>query len=423
MATTEDIPAFGLLHGYRVVMIGLSVAAPFAAELYAEHGADVIWIENPKVTDMGRSSGFGGSIQQDRRNMRSLALDYLHDNGREVFLSLIATADVFIEASVGGRFERHGLGDEVLWEANPGLVIAHISGFGQTGVPDYVRRTSYDPIAQAFGCTMRMNGIPGYRSIPAMCFPGDYTSAFYAFSMTLAALLRRVETGKGESIDVAQFEGLIRTQANYPTNYWRFGKDYVKEGSHSLICALYGTYVCGDGGEVYVLFLGPGVLKRGLPLIGLEYGSDLFPEGAGIIPYGSQAGAVAEAAFAKFIADHTAAEVEDVLANGGVPCSRLMDYESARINEQYMARGVVDTWKASDGVSDISGVKVVPDLARNPGRVWRGAPTIGQDNADILHELGYSDDYITNLYAAGQLAQCDYVHSFRDPETEGRMNE
>lgn len=423
MATTEDIPAFGLLHGYRVVMIGLSVAAPFAAELYAEHGADVIWIENPAVPDMGRFSSFGGSTQQDRRNMRSLALDYLHGDGRAAFLSLIATADVFIEASVGGRFERHGLGDEALWKVNPGLVIAHISGFGQTGDAVYVRRASYDPIAQAFGCTMRMNGIPGHKSVPAMCFPGDYTSAFYAFSMTLAALLKRTETGKGESVDVAQFEGLIRTQANYPTNYWRFGKDYVKEGSHSLICALYGTYVCGDGEEVYVLFLGPGVLKRGLPLIGLEYGSDLFPEGAGIIPYGSPAGAVAEAAFAQFLAAHTAAEVEDILANGGVPCSRLMDYEAARANEHYAARGVVDTWKASDGTTDILGVKVVPDLARNPGRVWRGAPAIGQDNEDILHELGFSDDRIAALYAAGQLARRDYDHSFKDPETEGRAGD
>lgn len=74
---TDDIPRFGLLSGYRVVMIGLSVAAPFAAELYAEHGADVIWIENPLVPDMGRFSGKSGSIQQDRRNMRSLALNYL----------------------------------------------------------------------------------------------------------------------------------------------------------------------------------------------------------------------------------------------------------------------------------------------------------------------------------------------------------
>lgn len=412
MAKTEDIPEFGMLHGYRVVMIGLSVAGPFAAELYAENGADVIWIENPKVPDMGRFSGHAGSTHQDRRNMRSLAMNYLTGEGREAFLKLIATTDVLIEASVGGRFEKYGLGDEALWEVNPGLVIAHISGFGQTGVPSYVHRASYDPIGQAFGCTMRMNGLPGQVSAPAMCFPADYNSAFYAFGMSVAALLKRQETGQGESIDVAQFETMIRCQANYPYDYWRFGKDYVKEGAHSLICALYGTYTCADGEEVYVLFLGPGVLKAGLPLIGLEYGSELFPEGEGIIPYGSHAGDVAEEAFAKFLAKHTAVEVEDILANGGVPCSRLMNYEDALHDPQYQARNVVMHWTSADGKDELPGVKVVPDLKHNPGRVWRGAPAIGQDNEDILHELGLDDDTIAKMYDEQLLDQKSYEDSF-----------
>ena len=115
MAKTNDIPRFGLLSGYRVVMVGLSVAAPFAAELYAEHGADVIWVENPVNPDMGRFSQHGASTQQDRRNMRSLAMNYLKGEGRDAFLKLIETADVLIEASVGGRFASKGLGDQELW--------------------------------------------------------------------------------------------------------------------------------------------------------------------------------------------------------------------------------------------------------------------------------------------------------------------
>ena len=412
MAKTEDIPQFGLLSGYRVVMCGLSVAAPFAAQLYAEHGADVIWVEHPTVVDMGRFSQHGASTQQDRRNMRSLAMDYLHGEGREAFLRLLSTADVLIEASVGGRFASKGLSDEALWKANPRLVIAHISGFGQTGVPEYVRRASYDPIAQAYGCAMRMNGLVGQPSAPAMPFPGDYSAAFYAFSMTLAALLKRQETGRGESVDVAQFETMIRIQSQYPSNGWRFGEEYVKEGDHSLICALYGTYRCADGEEVYVLFLGPGVLRAGLPLIGLEYGSELFPEGEGIIPYGSHAADVAEEAFARFLSQHTAAEVEDILANGGVPCSRLMDYAQAAADPHYRARGVVHHWTASDGATDVVGVKVVPELANHPGRVWRGAPCIGQDNEDILAELGISPETVQAMYDGGLLGHRDYEGSF-----------
>jgi L-carnitine CoA-transferase len=185
----ESKPAFGLLSRYRVILIGISVAAPFAAELYAEQGAEVIWIENPKVVDSGRVARKSGSWQQDRRNMRSLCMNYRSGEGREAFLKLIEASDVLIEASVGGSFDRADLSDETLWTRNPGLVIVHISGFGQTGLPQYVQRASFDPIAQAFGCVMRMNGIVGQPSVPAMPFPGDFTAAFYAFGMSLAALL------------------------------------------------------------------------------------------------------------------------------------------------------------------------------------------------------------------------------------------
>ena len=259
---------------------------------------------------------------------------------------------------------------------------------------------------------MRMNGIEGQPSIPAMPFPGDYSAAFYAFGMTLAALLKRQETGRGESIDVAQFETMMRIQSQYPIKGWTYGEEYVKEGTHSLICALYGTYVCNDCEEVYVLFLGPGVLKAGLPLLGLEYASELFPEGEGIIPYGSHAGDVAEEAFANFLAQHTSEEVETILNEAGVPCSRLMNYEQAAADPHYQARGVIETWPAVDGMHEISGVKVVPDLANYPGRVWRGAPCTGQDNDDILTELGFSSDAIAEMYECNLLGKKSYKESF-----------
>ncbi|HEY0216461.1 MAG TPA: CoA transferase [Cellulomonas sp.] len=413
----EVRPEFGLLSGTRVVMMGLSVAAPFAAQLYAEHGADVIWVENPAAVDTARTSRRSGAWQQDRRNMRSLALNYLDPDGSAVLLDLLAATDVLIEASVGGRFARIGLSDEVLWERNPGLVIAHISGFGQTGDERYVRRPSYDPIAQAFSGAMRMNGLPGQRSVPAMPFPADYTAAFYAFGMANAALLKRHETGRGESIDIAQFEAMMRVQANYPTDYLRYGLDYVKEGDHSLICAVYGTYVCGDGEEVYVLVLGPGVVRRTVELLGLTERPDhaeLFPDGAGLVPVDTAAATVIEEAFAGFLATRTAAEVEEELAAHGVPCSRLMDYAAAREHPHYRARGVFTEWTAADGRTTVPGVKVVPELTRNPGRVWRGAPTIGQDNDDLLDELAVPAATRARMSADGVLATRPYSESTGD---------
>lgn len=402
------MPAFGLLGGLRVVFCGISVAAPFAAELYAEQGADVIWIENPAVVDSGRVSRRGGSWQQDRRNMRSLSMNYRKGAGREAFLKLLSTADVFIEASVGGSFKNAGLDDDTLWQVNPRLVIAHISGFGQTGAPEYTSRASFDPIAQAFGCVMRMNGIDGQPSVPAMPFPGDYTAALYAFGMSLAALLRREKTGRGESIDLAQFELLLRIQANYPTDYLRFGLDYTKEGTHSRICAGYGTYGCMDGEELYILFLGAGSVERGLKVIGLEYGGADYPAGSSLVPVDSPAGDALERALRDFLSKHTAEEAEKAFCAARVPCSRLMDYEQARGNPQYIARQVFTEWKAADGVTDIPGVNVMPRLKNSPGRIWRGAPSVGMDNADILSELGYGAEEIEKMYAAGLLSSLPY---------------
>jgi L-carnitine CoA-transferase len=401
-------PEFGLLSGLRVIMIGLSVAAPFAGELYAEHGADVIWIENPKAVDSSRVARKGGAWQQDRRNMRSLAMNYRSGEGREAFMKLIGTTDVLIEASIGGSFDKAGLSDEVLWEQNPGLVIVHISGFGQTGDPNYVKRASYDPIAQAFGCAMRMNGVDGIPSMPAMPFPGDFSAAFYAFGMSLAAIYKRQQTGKGESIDIAQYELMVRLQANYPMDYLRYGLDYTKEGPHSLICAGYGTYKCMDGNEIYTLFLGAGAVERGLKIVGLEYGSEDFPAGSTLVPINTPAGDKLEAALDAYFSTHTAEEVEAEFNAARVPCSRLMNYEQAKTNPQYVAREVFTTWTAADGKTQIPGVNVMPKLANNPGKIWRGAPNIGMDNADILSELGYTQEQIEEMYNEGLLDSKEY---------------
>jgi len=371
----------------------------------------VIWIENPNAVDSSRVARRSGSWQQDRRNMRSLCLDYVHGEGRDVFAQLIETADVLVEASVGGRFAKLGYTDEFLWELNPGLVIVHISGFGQTGDPAYVSRASYDPIAQAFGCVMRMNGLPGQPSAPAMPFPADYAAGMFAFGMANAALLKRQQTGRGESIDVAQFELMMRLQANYPTDYYRYGLDYIKEGNHSRICAMYGTYAAADGEEIYVLVLGSGVVRRALEILELEYGSEFFPEGSTLIPVETEAAAVLEAAFAEFLSVHTAAEAEEILAGAGVPCARLMDYETARTHPQYVARGVITEWTATDGHTQIPGVKVVPEVGGHPGRVWRGAPTIGMDNDDLLAELGISEQVRDQLYASNRLSRRDYFEN------------
>lgn len=407
MVKRSEIPNFGLLSGIKVVHSSVSIAGPFAAELYADYGADVIWIENPAAPCMSRSMT-GNCWQQDRKNMRNLSMNITRGEGKEIFLKLLEEADVFIEASKGGQYERWGLSDEILWERNPRLVIVHISGFGQTGVPEYVKRPSYDPIAQAFGGYMDMNGFPGMPSIPTNPLTADYVTALFAFGVSIAAIMKAQKTGKGESIDLAQFELLMRTQSRFPLDYIRNGKKFVKEGSHSKDIAGYGTYKCKDEKEVYLLYLGSGVLQKGLPLMGMNYGSEEVPDGISLLELKTPAGEKLEGRIKTYCESHTAEETEQAFLNAGVPCSRIMSYEDCIDNPQYIAREVFTEWETGSG-EKIKGVNIVPKLKNYPGQIWRAAPNIGMDNDDILLELGYGKDEIELFYEKGIILQKDYM--------------
>ena len=164
---------FGPLQGVRILSTGTLIAQPFAAALAAELGAEVIQIERPGIGDVTRGLGpnlrvkdadgppVGSLWAQDRRNTFYTTLDFAAPEGRDLFLRLIARADIWMESSKAGTYAQWGLNDATVLAANPSIVITHVSGYGQTGHPDYLNRASYDPIGQAFGGTMGITGLPG----------------------------------------------------------------------------------------------------------------------------------------------------------------------------------------------------------------------------------------------------------------------
>ena len=273
--------AFGSLSGVKVVYAASALAGPFAAQFMAEHGAEVIWVERAGMPDNMRFlSNRGLMVEADRRNQRNISLDIACEEGREILLKLLTDADIFIESSKGDQYTRWDLSDETLWARNPRLVIVHISGFGRTGDPDRVSRPSYDPIAQAYGCLLQLNGFPDRAPITAQPFLADYLTATFACSAALAALHRSQRTGEGDSIDVAQYETLIRMGGSPLINYLNEGTLPEREGSRHSKYAGCGAYLCGDGEYVYITFAGNGVVRRGLALLGIELGSKGFPEKA-----------------------------------------------------------------------------------------------------------------------------------------------
>ena len=399
MAKKTDIPNFGPLNGVRVVHCSQSLAGPFAASLMADLGADVIWVESAVGQDVSRIAP-GMAAQLDRRNMRTIKLNVNTPAGKEVLLRLVREADIFLEASKPGQYKKWGLTDEVLWGENPQLVITHISGFGQWGDPDYVRRASYDPIAQAFSGVMYMNGLPGRRSAPAEVSISDYYTGYMAAFASLAAYISAARTGKGDSIDVSQYESTLRYEAGWPLDIWNdSGRPFVQgKGNNGNVG--FNSYMCSDGREVYMVIIGPALLKRLMALLDLPYNEGVFAGCINNVKEGTPAGEVLEKAIVDFCASRTSAEAEKAFAEAGLPCSRILSHMEMLDHPHYVARESLTRWQRVDG-GELTGQNVTPKLKRNPGRIWRGCPLPGMDNEDILGELGYTRADIEAMYAEG----------------------
>lgn len=396
MAKTNEIPSFGPLKGVKVVHCSQSIAGPFAAALMADLGADVIWVESAVGQDVSRIAP-GMASQLDRRNMRTVCLNVNTPEGNEILLKLISDADIFLEASRPGQYAKWGLTDEVLHETNPKLVITHVSGFGQYGDPEYVRRASYDPIAQAFSGLMYMNGFPGRRSSPAEVSSSDYYTGYMAAFSSISAYVNALKTGQGDSIDVSQYESTLRCQAGWPLDTWNDSGRVFTQGKGNNSNVGFNSYMCADGKEVYMVIIGPALLKKLMTLLGLPYREGIFENCINNVKEDTPQGNILEKAIVDFCSTRTSEEAEKAFVEAGLPCSRILSHTDMLNHPHYIARESITTWARTDG-GVVTGQNVTPKLTNNPGKIWRGCPTVGMDNNDILNELGYSDEEINALY-------------------------
>ena len=249
---------FGPLQGVRVLSTGTIVAQPFAAALAAEMGAEVIQIERPVIGDVTRGIGVHNAVEgglqlnslwlQDRRNTFSITLDFSSPEGRELFLRLIPSVDIWMESSKAGTYVNWGLDDATILAANPSIVITHVSGYGQTGHPNYLNRASYDPIGQAFGGTMAITGSPEPEPpITARPLAADYTTAQMCLWSTLAAYIHALRTGEGQAIDLAQYEAVHKVMSGTMVEYFETGAAPQRIGNQSGRSQPFGTYTAADG--------------------------------------------------------------------------------------------------------------------------------------------------------------------------------
>ncbi|HTW55495.1 MAG TPA: CoA transferase [Thermoplasmata archaeon] len=408
------VPPFGPLAGLRVVDSARFVAGPWAATYLGEFGAEVIHVEGPPFgppysdptrtlvpTLEGKLPGtrVSESWAQYARNKLSLGLDVRRPEGRAVLLDLLRTADLWIESSRPGTFDRMGLSDEEVWAVNPRLTIVHVSGFGRTGAPDRVAAPSYDLIGQAYSGFLSLQGSPDpappSRSGTAL---NDTVTGLAAATAGLMGYVAAQRTGRGQSVDVAQYEVFFVLLENLAIDYFMRGVVRGRTGSAHPRLHPYDVHRARDG---WVVVAAPNAdaWERLKPLIGLQ--DPAFDDPG----YRLAHRAPIDEAIAAFCADRSGEELEAVGRTHDLAISRVYDIEQIARDPHYAERGMFLEW--DDPIAGrIRGPGVAPKFSATPGGVWRGAPWLGQDNTAILAGLlGYPAERIAELGRLGVIGE------------------
>lgn len=404
MSKSAAIPEFGTLSGVKVVFTAVSVAGPFAASMFADHGADVIWLEHVSnlaidrtgTTDIKKKPFW---LEQDRRNMRSVKLDFKTPEGKDVLAKILADTDIFLESSKGGAFSKI-FSDDDIFSVNPKCTIIHLNGFGLSGLPEYVNRASYDTIAQAYGGMIYANSKAGETPSGVVPYIADYYSGWACFSAGLMGYIKALKTGKGDSVDVSQTEAMIRCGADKTGNAWNYPSDHPMAfypGNFNSNTAGYNTFKCKDGNFILLLVFGTSVMIKMSKLMGIEYGSEEFPARPLYKTFQPE-GQRFDKALAEYCMKYEAKELEKLLAQNGIPAACVLSYKEMLDDPQIVARDAITTVHTPEwGDQGIRVSNIFPRFKCAPGKRWKDAPYGGEDTADVLGELGYTTEQISEL--------------------------
>lgn len=401
-----DLP--GPLTGVRVAEATTTWAGPMCGCLLADHGADVVKVEHPHGEIARRSPPFlpGTSPPLSfmhatvNRNKRSLALDLRDPRGRDVFLALAARCDVVIENFRPGTMEAWGLGYDAVRARRPDVVYVSISGFGQYG--PLHDRVGYDPLAQAAGGFLSLNGSPDGEPVKSPTFLADDLAGLHAAFATLSALRHRDRTGEGQHVDVSLLDAMLFQSTGYLT-LGAMGVPLPRLGNEFRIAAPANTYGCRDG-RVMAGVLLDSHWKKLARLIGRPAAAD-DPRYA-TAPERIARRAEVDSWLAAWCAGLGTAEAVEALVAAGIPAAPVRSYADASRDPHVAAREMLQRVRQPDG-SDVPITGPPAKLSRTPVRVRRAAATLGAHTHEILAELGLDAEARRALCASGVAAGSD----------------
>ncbi|MEV2236919.1 CoA transferase [Micromonospora sp. NPDC049891] len=374
----------GPLHGVRVLDVTKVWSGPLATCVLADLGADVVRVELPdgrdgEVPPAIPGTGLSWFRQSVNRNKRSVGADLRTDEGRRTLLSLVRAADVLVENYRPGVLERWGVGYPQCRAVRPELVYVSVSGWGQYGPG--VDRSAYDPVVQAAGGWMALNGPPDGQPVRAPTFLADELAGLHAAIAALGALAHRSRTGEGQHVDVAMLDSLLFSSSGL-LSLAAAGAPPQRMGNQTDFVVPANVYHCRDG-DIYLAVSLDRHWRRLTALMGR-------PELARDPAFATNRDRLAnrslvDAVVAGWCATVTVAAAVAALAEAGLAVSAVRDLRQVADDPQVRVRQMLQRTRLHNGTeAELTGPAA--KFSRTPTRIRRPAPASGADTAEVLRE-------------------------------------
>ena len=396
------------LVGLKVLDLSRILAGPYATQLFADLGADVVKVENPDGGDDTRrwgppftskadgSRGDAAYFSACNRNKRSITVDFASKAGADLLRGLAKTADIIVENFRPGGLQKYGLDYASIAAINPGIIYCSITGFGQNG--PYANRPGYDFLIQGMGGLMSItgqpDGSPGAGPVKVGVAVCDLFTGLFTANAALAALAYRNRTGKGQHIDCALLDSQVAMLANQSANWLNAEFCPTRMGNHHPSVVPYTVYKAADGFVIVACGNDKQFIRLTAALGVPEMADDAaFMTNEGRIENRERL----DTELGKAIATFDRKTVIATLEKAGVSCGPINDIAEVFDDPQVHARGLRVDQRRSDN-SSISSTAFPAKLSATPAQYHSAPPLLGEHNDDVLRQwAGLSDEAIAAL--------------------------
>jgi len=393
----------GTLEGIRVLDMARVLSGPHCAMILGDLGAEVIKIEKPGEGDMTRANyprinGMATYFCAHNRNKKSVTLNFRKPGAKEIFLKMVKEADVIVENFRAGTMEAMGLGYDVLKEANPGIILTRISGFGQSG--PYSNRTCFDGAAQAMSGLMDITGEEDGSPTMIGTYVVDYATGLYAVIGTLAALNARQTTGLGQVVDVALLDTAVSLMHTAVPDYMNLGEVFTRKGNNDRYAWPAKVYEAGDGRWAYIHTGMDNTFAAMMKIIGHE---ELITDERTATREARatlESRELTEGLISEWVKQHTADDVIAVVSQHGIPCAKVSNVPEMVENEQLKHRDMIRKVNIED-VGDVFISGPVVHFSEQKCDIFQAPPKLGEHTESVLADFGFNAEEIQDMKDKG----------------------